>query len=170
MTRGIFKTRLELITAINDCQVYFSLVALAANRVHTSDDGCARPTVKRETAGSSAAFIAWWSIALCRCFGLMEKLLLITRFDAARAARGEMLAIEDVLEILSVPLLGIIPESDAVLRASNLGTPVTICSGDSPPARAYTAAARRLAGEDIKMMIPTDKKGFFNKLFGRRAA
>src|SRR6476661_8852979 len=57
----------------------------------------------------------------------MEKHLLITRFDSTRAARGEMLAIEDVLEILSVPLLGIIPESEAVLRASNLGTPVTIC-------------------------------------------
>src|SRR5580704_8099440 len=48
----------------------------------------------------------------------MGKHLLITRFDAVRAARGEMLAIEDVLEILSVPLLGIIPESEAVLRAS----------------------------------------------------
>src|ERR1700687_3301535 len=100
----------------------------------------------------------------------MEKHLLITRFDSARAARVEMLAIEDVLEILSVPLLGIIPESEAVLRASNLGTPVTICSGDSAPARAYTAAARRLAGEDIEMTIPTEKKGFFNKLFGQRAA
>jgi septum site-determining protein MinD len=57
-----------------------------------------------------------------------------------------------------------------VLRASNLGTPVTLCSGDSAPARAYAAAARRLAGENIKMTIPADKKGFFNKLFGRRAA
>jgi septum site-determining protein MinD len=100
----------------------------------------------------------------------MGKHLLITRFDAVRAARGEMLAIQDVLEILSVPLLGIIPESEAVLRASNLGTPVTICGGDSPPARAYTAAARRLAGEDIEMTIPADKKGLFNKLFGRKAA
>jgi len=100
----------------------------------------------------------------------MEKHLLITRFDSARAAKGEMLAIEDVLEILSVPLLGIIPESEAVLRASNLGTPVTICSSDSAPARAYIAAARRLAGEDIEMTIPTDRKRFFNKLFGRRAA
>jgi len=100
----------------------------------------------------------------------MEKHLLITRFDSTRAARGEMLAIEDVLEILSVPLLGIIPESEAVLRASNLGTPVTICSTDSAPARAYTCAARRLTGEDIAMTIPTDNRGFFNKLFGRRAA
>jgi septum site-determining protein MinD len=100
----------------------------------------------------------------------MEKHLLITRFDPARAARSEMLAIEDVLEILSVPLLGIIPESEAVLRASNLGTPVTICSSDSAPARAYITAARRLAGENIKMTIPTDKKRFFDKLFGRRVA
>jgi septum site-determining protein MinD len=101
----------------------------------------------------------------------MEKHLLITRFDAARAARGEMLSIADVLEILSVPLLGIVPESEAVLRASNLGTPVTLCATDSAPARAYTDAARRLCGEEIELTIPAaDKKGFFNKLFGRRAA
>src|SRR5277367_5740191 len=91
----------------------------------------------------------------------MEKHLLITRFDPARAARGEMLSITDVLEILSVPLLGIIPESEAVLRASNIGTPVTLCATDSAAARAYTDAARRLAGESIAMTIPTDKKGFF---------
>jgi hypothetical protein len=56
------------------------------------------------------------------------------------------------------------------ITAANLGTPVTICGGDSPPSRAYIAAARRLAGEHIEMTIPTDKKGFFNKLFWRRAA
>jgi septum site-determining protein MinD len=101
----------------------------------------------------------------------MEKHLLITRFDAARAARGEMLSIADVLEILSVPLLGIVPESEAVLRASNIGTPVTLCATESAPARAYTDAARRLSGEEIELTVPADKKGgFFNKLFGRRAA
>jgi septum site-determining protein MinD len=100
----------------------------------------------------------------------MEKHLLITRFDATRAAKGEMLSIADVLEILTVPLLGIVPESEAVLRASNLGTPVTLCATDSAPARAYTDAARRLSGEEIELTIPADKKGFFNKLFGRRAA
>jgi septum site-determining protein MinD len=100
----------------------------------------------------------------------MEKHLLITRFDPARAARSEMLTIEDVLEILSIPLLGIIPESEEVLRASNLGSPVTICRSDSAPARAYTAAARRLAGEEIKMTVPTDGRSFFHKLFGRRVA
>ena len=56
----------------------------------------------------------------------VEKHLLITRYDPSRAARGEMLTIEDVLEILSTPLLGIIPESEEVLRASNIGSPVTL--------------------------------------------
>ncbi|HWF96150.1 MAG TPA: septum site-determining protein MinD [Xanthobacteraceae bacterium] len=100
----------------------------------------------------------------------VEKHILITRYDAARAARGEMLSIEDVLEILSTPLLGIIPESEDVLRASNLGSPVTLSNVASAPARAYMAAARRLKGEDVPMTIPNDKKGLFDKLFGRRAA
>jgi septum site-determining protein MinD len=100
----------------------------------------------------------------------MTKRLVITRFDPARAARGEMLAIEDVLEILSLPLLGIVPESQEVLRASNLGAPVTVCGRDSAPSRAYFDAARRLAGEGVEMTIPSDHKGLLTKLFRRRAA
>ena len=88
----------------------------------------------------------------------------------SRANRGEMLYIDDVLEILSVPLLGIIPESEEVLRASNLGTPVPLSNAESAPARAYADAARRLSGETVDMTIPTEKKGLLNKLFGRRAA
>ena len=99
----------------------------------------------------------------------IEKTLLVTRYDVARAARGEMLDIEDVLEILSIPLLGIIPESEEVLRASNLGSPVTLSNESSAPARAYIDAARRLNGETVEMTIPSDKKGLF-RLFGRRAA
>jgi septum site-determining protein MinD len=100
----------------------------------------------------------------------IEKHVLITRYDAQRAARGEMLNIEDVLDILSTPLLGIIPESEEVLRASNLGTPVTINNTTSAAARAYLDAARRLKGDDVPMSIPSDRKGLFDKLFGRRAA
>ncbi|MGI8570551.1 MAG: septum site-determining protein MinD [Methylocella sp.] len=100
----------------------------------------------------------------------VEKHLLITRFDAARAGRGEMLNVEDVLEILSIPLLGIIPESFEVLRASNLGSPVTLNNPMSAPARAYFDAAKRLNGEALDMTIPSDRKGLFGKLFGRRAA
>ena len=100
----------------------------------------------------------------------VEKHILITRYDAQRAARGEMLTIEDVLEILSTPLLGIIPESEEVLRASNIGSPITLSNTTSSPARAYIDAARRLKGDDVPMTIPSDRKGLFDKLFGRRAA
>lgn len=100
----------------------------------------------------------------------MPKHLLISRYDAARAGRGEMLSIEDVLEILSIPLLGVVPESEEVLRASNIGTPVTLGNPTTAPARAYFDAARRLAGESVPMIVPSDKKSLLDKIFGRRAA
>jgi septum site-determining protein MinD len=100
----------------------------------------------------------------------IEKHLLLTRFDQARADRGEMLNVSDVLEILSIPLVGIIPESEEVLKASNIGSPVTLSNPVSAPARAYFDAARRLNGESLSMTIPSDRKGFFGKIFGRRAA
>jgi septum site-determining protein MinD len=100
----------------------------------------------------------------------VEKHLLITRYQAWRAARGEMLSIDDVLEILSIPLLGIIPESEEVLRASNVGTPVTLNNASSAPARAYFDAMRRLKGEEVAMQIPSESRGILNKLFGRKAA
>ncbi len=100
----------------------------------------------------------------------VEKHLLLTRYDPVRAARGEMLKTEDILEILSIPLLGIIPESQDVLRASNLGAPVTLADPTSAPARAYTDAVRRLLGEKLAMSVPSGKKSLFGKLFGRRVA
>jgi septum site-determining protein MinD len=100
----------------------------------------------------------------------MEKHLLLTRYDSARAERGDMLKVDDVLEILSIPLLGIIPESMDVLRASNVGSPVTLADGRSAPAIAYFEAARRLNGEALPVVIPGDKRGLFGKIFGRRAA
>ena len=100
----------------------------------------------------------------------MEKHLLLTRFDPARAARGEMLKTDDVLEILSIPLLGIIPESEEVLRASNTGSPVTLSAPQSAPARAYFDAVKRLKGEDLPVTVPAERRGLMGKLFGRRVA
>src|SRR5437868_6512430 len=100
----------------------------------------------------------------------VEKHVLITRYDSGRAARGEMLSINDVLEILSTPLLGIIPESQEVLRASNVGSPVTLNNPASTPARAYIDATRRLLGETVAMTVPVERAGLMNRLLGRRAA
>jgi septum site-determining protein MinD len=101
----------------------------------------------------------------------LEKQLLLTRYDAARAARGEMMTVEDVLEILAIPLLGIVSESPDVLTASNVGCPVTLHNPTSPAARAYDEAARRLLGETIPLNTPQERRqGFMSRLFGRKAA
>ena len=102
--------------------------------------------------------------------GRMPKHLLITRFDTERARLGDMLSVDDVVDILSVPLIGVVPESKDVLKASNVGMPVTMADEACPPSRAYTEAVQRLLGEDIPVTIPSEKKGFFGKLFRGRAA
>ena len=93
--------------------------------------------------------------------------LLLTRYSPERVARGEMLAIDDVKEILSVPLLGVIPESESVLRASNTGTPV-VFDPESPAGRAYTDSVARFLGEqrELKFLKP-ERRGFFRALLGR---
>ncbi|MBC2886451.1 septum site-determining protein MinD [Ochrobactrum sp. CM-21-5] len=100
----------------------------------------------------------------------IEKHLLLTRYDPVRAERGDMLKVDDVLEILSIPLLGIIPESQDVLRASNIGAPVTLADQGSAASLAYQDAARRLSGEEVPMSIPSEKRSLLGKIFGRRAA
>ncbi len=100
----------------------------------------------------------------------MEKRLLITRFDPARSSRGEMLSVADVLDILSIPLLGIVPEDQEILKASNVGAPITMNGATSPAARAYRDASRRLSGETLPIVVPDEKKSLFNRLFSRRAA
>lgn len=95
--------------------------------------------------------------------------VLLTRHDRSRIDSGEMMTVEDVLEILAVPLLGIIPESPAVLRASNVGTPVVL-DGPSSAAKAYEDAVARLIGEDIEMRVLSDHRpSLLQRLFGRTA-
>ena len=94
---------------------------------------------------------------------------LVTRYDAERIARGEMMTVEDVLEILAIPLLGVIPESQAVLRASNVGMPVVL-DEPSRAGKAYEDAVARLMGEQLEMRIEAENRpGFFQRLFKRTA-
>ncbi len=93
--------------------------------------------------------------------------VLITRYDQSRVEIGEMMTVEDVLEILAVPLLGVIPESKAILRASNVGTPVVL---DAPSAasQAYEDAVTRLTGTALEMRMNAEPRpGLFQRLFGR---
>ena len=92
--------------------------------------------------------------------------LLLTRYSPERVTCGEMLSIEDVQEILAIPLLGVIPESKAVLKASNSGVPV-ILDKESDAGKAYVDAVRRFLGEEVPMRFTSlEKKGFLKRLFG----
>ena len=92
--------------------------------------------------------------------------LLVTRYSPERVDRGEMLSVKDVEEILAIPLLGVIPESQSVLNASNQGVPV-ILEDRSDAGMAYDDAVARLLGEDREhRFLDYQKKGFFKRMFG----
>ncbi|MDU9390789.1 septum site-determining protein MinD [Pseudomonas japonica] len=92
--------------------------------------------------------------------------LLITRYHPERVSKGEMLGVDDVKEILSIALLGVIPESQAVLKASNQGVPV-ILDDQSDAGQAYSDTVDRLLGKTVDLrFIDAQKKGFFERLFG----
>jgi septum site-determining protein MinD len=92
--------------------------------------------------------------------------LLITRFDPIRVEKGEMLSIEDIEEILAVPLIGVIPESQAVLNASNSGNPV-ILDDKSDAGQAYQDTVARLLGKDLPhRFLEAQKKGLLQRVFG----
>lgn len=92
--------------------------------------------------------------------------LVLTRYDGKRVGHGHMLAVEDVLEILNVGLLGVIPESHAVLQSSNAGVPV-ILDEKSDAGQAYQDVVARYLGEDRPMrFVNTAKRGLFARLFG----
>jgi septum site-determining protein MinD len=96
----------------------------------------------------------------------IEEHLLLTRYNPERVSEGEMLSVEDVEEILAIPLLGVIPESDAVLKASNQGTPV-ILDDQAEAGQAYSDAVDRLLGEQRPLRFTdVQKKGFFKRLLG----
>ena len=98
----------------------------------------------------------------------IREYLLLTRYDPDRVKSGEMLGLEDVQDILSLQLLGIIPESKSVLTASNAGVPV-ILDEKSEAGQAYEDVVARYLGEDRPHRFIDDKRGFFRKLFGGRS-
>lgn len=93
--------------------------------------------------------------------------LLLTRYDIERVEKGEMLSVDDVKEILAIPLMGVIPESKSVLRASNTGVPVVL-DETSDAGSAYQDAIARFLGE-VKPMrfINPERKGLLRRLFGK---
>jgi len=98
--------------------------------------------------------------------GRVKEHLVLTRYNPIRVEKGEMLSVDDVKEILAIPLLGAIPESQSVLTSSNAGTPV-IANLETDAGQAYDDLVARFLGEDRpQRFLTVEKKGFFNKFFG----
>lgn len=92
--------------------------------------------------------------------------LVITRYNPDRVESGDMLSIQDIEDILRIPVLGIIPESKDVLQASNTGTPA-INLKDTNVSEAYTDLVARFLGEEKPMrFISAQKKGILKRIFG----
>lgn len=90
--------------------------------------------------------------------------LLLTRYSPSRVSKGDMLSLADVNEILAIPLLGVIPESPAVLRASNSGEPV-ILDDESDAGQAYQDAIARFLGEEVPLRFVEEKVNWFKRIF-----
>jgi septum site-determining protein MinD len=92
--------------------------------------------------------------------------LLITRYNAARVQEGHMLSLEDIVDLLAIRTVGVVPECETVLEASNAGKPV-ILDSTSRAGMAYDDAVARLLGEERELrFIDVQKAGFFKRLFG----
>ena len=104
-----------------------------------------------------------------RIIGLIEAAekgpgrLILNRLKTEMVNKGEMLSAEDVFDILSLEIIGIIPEDEFVLSASNSGVPVTLIEG-SRAGMAFTNVARRITGEDVPFMNLEENPGFFKRL------
>ncbi len=92
--------------------------------------------------------------------------LLLTRYSPERVSKGEMLSLNDIQELLRISLLGVIPESTDVLKASNDGDPI-ILNQSSDAGKSYQDAVERLLGNDVPLRFTSVEKTFFQKLFGK---
>ena len=105
-----------------------------------------------------------------RIIGLLENYelasihLIVNRIRQDMVRRGDMMSVDDVMDILAVPLLGAIPDDEAIVISTNQGEPLV--GTDTPSGQAYMDICKRLLGEDIPMTMPHGSRGFFYRLTG----
>ena len=104
-----------------------------------------------------------------RIIGLLEASeiknpeLIINRLRPAMVKKGEMMDVDDIVDLLSIDLIGVVPDDEFIITQTNKGEPV-VTNKKAPSGRAYIETARRILGENIDVTIPRDEKGFFSKL------
>ena len=79
--------------------------------------------------------------------------------------KGEMMDVEDIVDLLSIDLIGVVPDDEYIITQTNKGEPV-VTKERAPSGKAYTEIARRILGENIEVTIPGRKAGLFSKMKG----
>ncbi|MGP1608304.1 MAG: septum site-determining protein MinD [Clostridium sp.] len=115
------------------------------------------------TAEISAIRDADRIIALVEVAGIKNPELVINRLRPEMVKKGEMMDVEDIVDLLSIDLIGVVPDDEYIIMHTNKGEPV-ISNRKSPSGKAYIEISRRLLGENIEITIPTTKKGIFRKI------
>lgn len=102
-------------------------------------------------------------IGLLEAAGITEPRLIINRIRTNMVRTGDMMGVEDILDILAVDLMGIVPDDDAIVISTNRGEP-TVFDDASRPGLAFRNIARRINGEEVPLMNLEEKKGFFSRM------
>ena len=89
--------------------------------------------------------------------------LIINRIRPNMVKKGEMMDVEDIVDLLSIDLIGVVPDDEYIITQTNKGEPV-VTNNKAPSGKAYIEIARRILGENIDVTIPGREKGFFAKL------
>ena len=106
-----------------------------------------------------------------RIIGLLEASeiknpeLIINRIRPAMVKKGEMMDVDDIVDLLSIDLIGVVPDDEYIITQTNKGEPVVI-KDKSPSGKAYLEIARRILGENVDVTIPTKREGLFSKMKG----
>ena len=104
-----------------------------------------------------------------RAIGLLESLdlknseLVINRIRPNMVRKGEMMDVEDIVDLLSIDLTGVVPDDEYIITQTNKGEPV-ISNKKAPSGRAYREIAKRILGENVEVTIPGRDRGFFSKI------
>lgn len=107
-------------------------------------------------------------VGLLEARGIRENYLVINRLKPKMVAKGDMLSVDDVVEILGVKPIGIVPDDEGVVVANNAGEPMVLKNG-TLASRAFMEVAQRIRGENVPLIIPTEPQGFaatLRRLFG----
>ena len=104
-----------------------------------------------------------------RIIGLLEASeiknpeLIINRIRPNMVRKGEMMDVNDIVDLLSIDLIGVVPDDEYIITQTNKGEPV-IQNRKAPSGKAYLEIAKRVLGENIEVTIPGREKGFFAKI------